>query len=83
MLSIEEVFETTKPAYSDDLNKSGFKGKLSYTSTQSNNDENDNKQQKRKVIWYNPTYSANIKTNIGKTFLNLIKKHFSKTNILH
>ena len=32
---------------------------------------------------YNPPYSANIKTNIGKTFLNLIKKHFPKTSKLH
>ena len=46
--------------------------------------KNDNKQRKRKIIWYNPPYSANIKTNIGKTFLNLIKnKHFPKTNKLH
>ena len=45
--------------------------------------KNDNKQRKRKIIWHNPPYSANIKTNIGKTFLNLIKnKHFPKTNKL-
>ena len=65
------------------LKKSGFQGKLSYTSAQSNNDKNDNKQRKRKIIWYNPPYSTNIKTNIGKAFLNLIKKHFPKTNKLH
>ena len=35
-----------------------------------------------KIIWHNPPYSPNIKTNIGKTFLNLIKKHFPKTNKL-
>ena len=56
---------------------------MSYTSAQSNNDKNDNKQRKCKIIWYNPPYSANIKTNIGKTFLNLIKKHFPKTHKLH
>ena len=83
MSSTEEIFEKTKPAYSDALNKSGFLEKLSYTSAQSNNDKNDNKHGKRKIIWYNPTYSANIKMNIGKTFLNLIKEHFPKTNKLH
>ena len=36
--------------------------KFSYTSAQSKNDKNDNKQRKHKVIWYNPPYSANIKT---------------------
>ena len=27
------------------------------------------------IIWFNSPYSKNIKTNIGKVFLNLIKKH--------
>ena len=81
--SNEEIFEISKSAYRDALNKSGFQEKLSYASAQNKNDENGNKQQKRKIIWYNPPYSANIKTNIGKTFLNLIKKHFPKTNKFH
>ena len=28
------------------------------------------------VIWFNPPFSANVKTNIGKIFLALVKKHF-------
>ena len=28
------------------------------------------------MIWFNPPYSANVKTNIGKTFFGIIKKHF-------
>ena len=79
---INKLLPKTKPAYRDALNKSGFQEKLSYTSVQNKND-NDNKQRQCKIIWYNPPYSANIKTNIGKTFLNLIKKHLSKTNKLH
>ena len=35
------------------------------------------------IIHLLPPYSTNIKTNIGKTLLNLIKKHFPKTNKLH
>ena len=81
--SNKEVLEKTKPAYRDGLNKSGFEEKLSYTSAQNKSDKNGNKQRKRKIILYNPPYSANIKTNIGITFLNLIKKHFSKTNKLY
>ena len=56
---------------------------MRYTPIQSNNDKNDNKPRKRKIICYNPPYSANITTNIGKTLLNLIKKHFPKLNKLH
>ena len=69
--SNEEMFEKTKPAYRDALNKSGFQEKLSYASAQNKNDKNGNTQGKRKIIWYNPPYCANIKT------------HFPKTNKLH
>lgn len=37
--SNKEIFQKTKPAYSDALNKSGFQENLSYTSTQSKNDK--------------------------------------------
>ena len=77
---MKQFLKKTKPACSDALNKSVFQEKLTYTSTQSNNDKNDNKRKKCEIIWYNQPYSANIKTNIGKNFLNLIKKHFPKSN---
>ena len=47
----EKFFEKTKPAQRDALNKSGFWEKVSYTSAQNDNDKNDNKQRKRKMIW--------------------------------
>ena len=57
---MKKFLKKNKPVYKDALNKS-------------KNDKNDNKQRKRKIIWYNPPYSANIKIKIGKTFLKLIK----------
>ena len=42
----EEIFEKTKGAYRDALNKSGFQEKLGYTSAQNKNDKNENKQRK-------------------------------------
>ena len=82
--SNEEIFEKTKRAYRDALNKRGFQEKLSYASAQNKNDKNCNKQQKCNIICYNPPYSdsPNINTNIGKTCLNMMKNHFPKTNKL-
>ena len=40
------------------------------------------KNRKRKVIWFNPPFSKNLKTNIGKEFLKLIDKNFPKDNPL-
>ena len=60
--------------YQDALDKSGYKHKLKY---KANIDTASNKKQrKRNIIWFNPPNSKNVKTNIGKRFLNLIKKHF-------
>ena len=30
----------------------------------------------REIIWYNPPFSLNLKTNIGKIFFKLLNKHF-------
>lgn len=35
------------------------------------------------MIWFNPPYSQNIETNVGKTFLRLIDKNFPKALKLH
>ena len=41
------------------------------------------KNRKRNIIWFNPPYNKNVKTNIGKIFLKLVDKHFPKSNKLH
>ena len=41
----------------------------------------DRKQKRTKltfIIWYNPPYSSNVKTNIGKIFFELLNKHFPR-----
>ena len=38
---------------------------------------------KIKVIWLNSPYSQNVKTNIGKLFIKLVRKHFPKNSIYH
>ena len=35
------------------------------------------------IIWFNPPYSQNAKTNIGKAFLKLVKKHFPRGHKLY
>ena len=43
---------------------------------------NKKRQRKRNIIWYNPPYSKNVATNIGKKFLDLIEKHFPQQHKL-
>ena len=41
------------------------------------------KNRRRNIIWFTPPYHANVTTNIGRTFLSLLDKHFPKSHRLH
>ena len=72
----EEVFKEAIPVYKAELERSGFTHKLEYRpgSDQTNTRKKGNR--KRKITWFNPPYSKNVQTNIGKQFLNLLDKNF-------
>ena len=80
----QEVFEKVVPLYENALER-GFDTILQYVQKTSQTEDNTNnkKRRKRNIIWFNPPYSANVKTNIGKVFFKLFNKHFPKNNQLH
>ena len=41
------------------------------------------KNRPRNITWFNPPYSQNVETKVGKCFLQLVDKHFPKSNPLH
>ena len=43
----------------------------------------NNRKRPHNIIWFNQPYSQNIKTNIGKTFPKLVKKHFPRDHKLY
>ena len=82
--SSENIFHDVIPLYKEALRRSGFTSHLVYTPKQTgyyNNEEN--KKRRRKIIWFNPPFSKSVNSNVVKTFLNLIKRHFPKTNKLY
>ena len=42
-----------------------------------------NKNRRRNLIWFNPPYSANVVTKVGKYVLSLLDKHFPPHNKFH
>jgi hypothetical protein len=85
--SNETIFKNSAPLYEDALKSSGYNIKLNFvqndtTPNNVNNNEEDTRR-KRKIIWYNPPFSRNVKTNVGKIFFKLVNKHFHKKNPLH
>ena len=79
----KEVFDDAKRVYQDALKTSGYKNRLEYDDQLGNHAPRNRKQRRRNVIWYNPPYSKSVKTNIGGTFLRLIRKHFPDDSPLH
>ena len=77
--SDKATFNNAAPSYNDVLSASGYKENLTYQQDLTPS----KKVRQRKIIWFNPPYSVNVETNIGKTFLKLIDKHFPKTNKFH
>ena len=67
-------FNNAKPLYEEGLPESNYKASLKFEKPQYNTKRN----RLRKVIWFNTSFSQNVKTNIGKTFLKLVKQYFQK-----
>ena len=49
------------------MQENGYKTLMSYAQTE----VKTNKNRSWKVVWFNPPFSENVKSNIGKIFLNL------------
>ena len=77
------LFDEAKGEYERALENSGYTVTLSYTENQDIRNSNRKKNRKRKIIWYNPPYNEALKTNFGRIFLNLIRKHFPSGHKLH
>ena len=78
--SNEEIFKQATPYYTAALQRSGYDHKFEYKPNTRNQRRNN---RKRNIIWFNPPYNNNIATNIGRYFLNLIKKHFPRQHKFH
>ena len=74
----EHEFSKAKPLYESALKSSGFNYSMKFEAPIESAKRNRN----RKVIWFNPPYSLNVKTNIGKVFLKLVRKHFPRSHKL-
>ena len=82
--STEEIFNNNKLEYQTALAAAGHKVELQYQQPSRNEEEHSNsKRRKRNITWFNPPYSKHVQTKIGKTFLDLVDKHFPKAHDLH
>ena len=75
----KEEFDKVKSVYESALKNSGHFSSTSYNG----NTQNARRNRNRKVIWFNSPYSQNLKTNNGKLFIKLARKHFPMNDKYH
>ena len=75
--SNERVFDEEKAIYVKALKDSGYKSTLKYNPEHKKTPKTK-RTRNRNPIYYNPPWSENVKTNIGKNFLHLVETHFNK-----
>lgn len=78
--SDKDAFMQAAPLYNDALKASGYSENIQFLESRKEKASTARKrrQRSRKVIWFNPPYSRNVKTCVGKKFLKLVNKHFPK-----
>ena len=55
------------------MTKSGYTSELKYLPPM---DVPNKRVRRRNIIWFNPPFNMNVKTNVAAMFLKLIDKHF-------
>ena len=80
--SSEEIFKSVAPSFQQALKNAGYEYEMKYEK-HTNQPKKRNRSNKKHILYWNPPFSLEVKTNIGAKFLKLIDKHFPKSNPLH
>ena len=81
--SSKEVFLKAIPPYQRELDECGYRHQLVWMEEDRGPSKKKTKTRSKPKVWFNPPFSMNVQTNVGKEFLSLIDKHFPKGNPLH
>ena len=77
--SNSQIFSDACPPYQQALSDAGYEHILEFKQ----HENRTRKKRSRKVKYFNPPYSLNVKTNVGAKFLQIIDECFPKTHVLH
>ena len=81
--SNKEKFEAAAPPFQAALDKSGYSHKLEYKDMTGNMTRQPRRtgRRSRRVTYFNPPFSLNVDTDVGKRFLKIVRD-FPKNNVL-
>ena len=75
----KDIFRKNAPFCNSILKDCGFNENIKYCPEELVSSRR-RKNRSRDIIWYNPPFSRNVKTNVEKHFFKLLKKHFGKND---
>ena len=80
----EKVFQEEKEVYQNALKKSGYDFEMKYDCKAGVKKSEKKKRNRHKpVCYFNPPWSGNVKTPVGRMFLNIVNACFPKEHPLH
>ena len=80
--SSEVEFNEAKADYERALGNAGYSAELKYDDEHKKTTRASRKR-RRRIVWYNPPFSKNVATNIGREFFKLLQLHFPKQHPFH
>ena len=74
-----ETFNKCIAPYQHALDRSGYTHALKYDPEKEQSNQKKKKRQRtRKIIWFNPPFNRNVKSNVGKIFFRILQESFPK-----
>ena len=80
--SDEDSFNEAAPIYQKALNDSGYSHHLEFSPPTAQPFNSARRNNHRDIIWYNPPFSKNVATNVGRSFLKILDKEFPNSHPL-
>ena len=80
--SNEDIFNSAAPVYQEALRASGYDFQLKFE-PQNNTSQKSKRTRTRNKTYFNPPFSLNVSTNIGKKFFNALDSSFPIGHPLH
>ena len=81
--SDEESFKKAAAQYQHRINDSGYDYELKFKPPLNTHPAKLRRSCARNIIWYNPPYSRNVSTNIGREFFKILDEEFPNDHPLH
>jgi hypothetical protein len=78
-----EQFDQEVRHYQTAMEESGYTDQLTFLNNIQPVVEERSKKRHRNVLWFNPPWSSNVRTNVAGKFLGLIRKHFPPSSPLY